>query len=90
MSCTSTTTVSPLASSAVSSARTIRVADAAKRCKNPRDWNELAKAIRETKGVKTITGTIDLTTSDRTPLKEIVIVKVEGGLKYQASIKPQS
>jgi len=65
------------------------LADAAKRCKNPRDWDELAKAIRETKGVAGITGTIDLTTPDRTPIKSAVIVKVEGSLKYHSTIKPQ-
>ena len=63
------------------------LADAAKRCENPRDWNALAEAIRTTKGVKCITGVIDLTTPDRTPIKDAVIVKVAGGLKYHATIK---
>lgn len=63
------------------------LADAAKRCKNPRDWDELAQKIRETKGVSCVTGMIDLTTPDRTPIKDAVIVKVAGGLKYHATIK---
>jgi len=60
--------------------------DAVKRCADPHDPDQLAKAIRETKGVKGITGTIDLTTPDRTPIKDAVIVKVEGGLRYHATI----
>ena len=63
------------------------LADAVKRCKDPKNAKELAKAIRETKGVVCITGTIDLTTPDRTPIKDAVIVKVEGGLKFHALIK---
>lgn len=63
------------------------LADAARRCGNPRDWNQLAEAIRSTRGVKGITGTIDLTTPDRTPVKDAVIVKVAGGLKYHATIR---
>ena len=63
------------------------LADAAKRCENPRDWDELAARIRETKGVSCITGMIDLTTPDRTPIKDAVIVKVEGSLKYHATIR---
>lgn len=62
------------------------LADAVKRCANPKDPQQLAKAIRETKGVVGITGTIDLTTPDRTPLKDAVIVKVDGGLAYHATI----
>jgi branched-chain amino acid transport system substrate-binding protein len=64
------------------------LADAVKRCENPRDWNALAKAILETTGVKCITGTIDLTTPDRTPRKSLVFVKVDGGLKYHETVKP--
>jgi branched-chain amino acid transport system substrate-binding protein len=63
--------------------------DAAKRAKDPYDRVELAKAIRETKGVVGITGTLDLTTPDRTPVKEAVIVKVDGGLKHVATIQPK-
>jgi branched-chain amino acid transport system substrate-binding protein len=63
------------------------LADAVKRC-DPRDHEQLARAIGETKGVKCITGTIDLTTPDRTPIKDAVIVKVEGGLKYHATVPP--
>jgi len=62
------------------------LADAVKRCDDPRDPDQLAAAIAATKGVKCITGTIDLTTSDRTPIKDAVIVKVEGGLKFHATI----
>lgn len=63
------------------------LADAVKRCQDPRDPDQLAAAIAATKGVNGITGTIDLTTPDRTPIKDAVIVKVEGGLKYHATIK---
>ncbi len=62
------------------------LADAVKRCENPKDPDALAQAIRETKGVACITGNIDLTTPDRTPIKDAVIVKVEGGLKFHATI----
>ena len=61
--------------------------DAVKRCPDPHKPDLLAKAIRETKGVKCVTGTIDLTTPDRTPLKDLVIVKVEGDFKFQATIQ---
>ena len=61
--------------------------DAVKRCENPQDARELAKAIATTKGVKTITGNIDLTTKDRTPIKDAVIVRVEGGLKFFKKIE---
>jgi branched-chain amino acid transport system substrate-binding protein len=60
--------------------------DAVKRCKDPKDRKELALRIRETK-VKGITGMMDLTTPDRTPSKDLVIVKIDGGLKYVATIK---
>jgi branched-chain amino acid transport system substrate-binding protein len=64
--------------------------DAAKRAKDPHDRALLAKAIRETKGVKGVTGTIDLDTPDRTPRKDLVIVKVEGGFKFFAKVAPRS
>jgi branched-chain amino acid transport system substrate-binding protein len=57
------------------------LADAVKRCKDPKDPEELGKAIAATK-YKGITGFMDLTTPDRTPKKDAVIVKVEGGLKF--------
>jgi branched-chain amino acid transport system substrate-binding protein len=60
--------------------------DAVRRAKDPRDRRELAKAIRETKGVKGITGMIDLTTPDRTPIKDLVFVKVNGAFKYHATV----
>jgi branched-chain amino acid transport system substrate-binding protein len=63
--------------------------DAVKRCPDPMDREKLAAAILETKGVKGITGTIDLTTPDHTPVKDAVIVKVEGGLKYFKTIPAQ-
>jgi branched-chain amino acid transport system substrate-binding protein len=65
------------------------LADAVKRAKDPRDPYQLRDAINATKGVKCITGTIDLTTPDRTPTKAAVIVKVEGGLKYHTTIEPE-
>jgi len=65
------------------------LADVAKRCPDPADSKALARAIAETKGVECITGRIDLTTPDRTPIKDAVVVKVEGGLKFQATIPAQ-
>jgi branched-chain amino acid transport system substrate-binding protein len=62
------------------------LADAVRRCADPKNPEQLGKAIRETKEVVGITGPIDLTTPDRTPLKDAVIVKVDGGLKYHATI----
>jgi len=57
------------------------LADAMKRCQDPKDPEQLGKAIAATK-FKGITGYMDLTTPDRTPKKDAVIVKVEGGLKF--------
>jgi branched-chain amino acid transport system substrate-binding protein len=61
--------------------------DAVKRCADPTDRAQLAKAIAATKDLKGITGTMDLTTPDRTPVKDVVIVKVEGGFKYHSTVK---
>ncbi|MCK6459611.1 MAG: ABC transporter substrate-binding protein [Planctomycetes bacterium] len=61
------------------------LADAVKRCKNPKDPEELGRAIAATK-YKGITGYMDLTTPDRTPRKDAVIVKVEGGLKFHRAV----
>jgi len=63
------------------------LADAVKRCDDPKDPDQLAAAIAATKDVKGITGTIDLTTPDRTPIKDLVIAKVEGAIKYHSTIK---
>lgn len=60
--------------------------DAVKRAADPFDQESLAKAIRETKNVKGITGMISLDNDDRTPVKDAVIVKVEGGLKFHKLI----
>jgi len=56
--------------------------DAVKRCPNPFDPEALAKAIRETKGVSGITGMISLDNDERTPVKDAVILKVDGALKF--------
>ncbi len=60
--------------------------DAVRRCKEPKDPEVLAKTIAATTGVKGITGTINMNTPDRTPIKDAVIVKVDGGLKFFKSI----
>ncbi len=61
--------------------------DAARRASPPTDPEALARAIASTKGLKLVTGTVDLSTPDRTPVKDVVIVKVEpSGLKYHATI----
>lgn len=60
--------------------------DAVKRADDPFDAESLAKAIRETKNVKGITGMISLDNEERTPVKDAVIVKVEGGLKFHKLI----
>jgi branched-chain amino acid transport system substrate-binding protein len=62
------------------------LADAVKRCKDPFDPAQLAKAIRETTGVAGITGTISLDNEERTPVKDAVIVKVDGALKFHKKI----
>ena len=62
------------------------LADAVKRCKDPKDPDALGKAIAETKFVG-ITGNIDLTTPDRTPIKDAVIVKVEGRMKFYRAVR---
>lgn len=62
------------------------LADAVKRCDDPFDPEKLAKAIRETKGVRGITGTISLDNDERTPIKDAVIVKVDGALKFHKKI----
>ena len=49
---------------------------------DPFDPEQLAKAIRETKAVKGITGMISLDNDERTPTKDAVIIKVDGGLKF--------
>ena len=42
-----------------------------------------------THGVKGITGSISLDNDERTPVKDVVIVRVEAGAKkYHATIKP--
>ncbi len=61
------------------------LADAVKRCKDPKDPEALGKAIAATK-YKGITGLMDLTTPDRTPMKDAVIVRVEGGLKFHCVV----
>jgi len=61
------------------------LADAVKRCKDPRNPDELGKAIAHTK-YQGITGFIDLNTPDRTPIKDAVIVKVEGKLKFYRAV----
>ena len=60
--------------------------DAVKRCSDPKDPEQLAKSIAATTGVTGITGTIKMNTPDRTPIKDAVIVKVDGGLKFFKSI----
>jgi branched-chain amino acid transport system substrate-binding protein len=63
--------------------------DAVRRCDDPLDRKQLARAILETKNVKGITGTIDLTSPDHTPVKDAVIVKVKGNaFTYFDTIAP--
>lgn len=64
--------------------------DAVKRAEDPFDPESLAKAIRETKDVKGITGTISLDNDERTPVKDAVIVKVAGGLKFHKLISAEA
>lgn len=56
--------------------------DAARRARDAGTPDQLAQAIAQTQGVEGVSGTIDLTTPDRTPIKDAVIVKVDGGLKF--------
>jgi len=60
--------------------------DAVKRCEDPFDPEKLAAAIDQTHGVAGITGTISLDNADRTPIKDAVIVKLEGALKFHQKI----
>ncbi len=62
------------------------LADAAKRCKDRKDRAELGRAIAATADYPGITGRISLTTPDRTPIKDAVIMKVDAGLKYYATV----
>jgi branched-chain amino acid transport system substrate-binding protein len=63
--------------------------DALKRCKDPKDPDALAAAIAATHGVVGISGEISLDNPERTPVKDVIIVKVVGGAKsYHATIKP--
>lgn len=61
------------------------LADAVKRCEDPKDPDALGAAITKT-NFAGITGTIDLSTPDRTPIKDAVIVKVEGGMKFHRAV----
>ena len=63
------------------------LADAIKRCDDPKDPDKLNAAIISTKNFAGITGVISLDTPDRTPIKDAVIVKVDGGLKFHAAVK---
>lgn len=63
--------------------------DAARRADDPKNPESLRKAINATKGVVGITGTIDLTTADRTPRKDITFVKIENGQRsFLKLVKP--
>lgn len=63
--------------------------DALKRCKDPKDAAQLRDAIAATRGVKGVTGTMSLDNADRTPIKDVVFVKIEGGAKkYHSTIRP--
>ena len=65
------------------------MADAIKRAGDSPTAEALAKAIAGTHGVKGITGSISLDNDERTPVKDVVIVRVEAGAKkYHATIKP--
>lgn len=56
--------------------------DAVKRAQDPFDNASLAKAIRETNGVEGITGEINLDNDERTPKKDLVILRVDGSFKF--------
>lgn len=60
--------------------------DAAGRARDSGGDVTLAAAIAATSGLQCVTGMIDLTTPDRTPIKDAVIVKVDGGLKFDQAI----
>jgi ABC-type branched-subunit amino acid transport system substrate-binding protein len=60
--------------------------DAAQRARDAGTPGDLAGAISATKGLKGVTGTIDLTTPDRTPVKDAVILKVEEKRKFHQAI----
>lgn len=63
--------------------------DAVKRCPDPTNPTALRDAIAATKGVQGITGTIGLDNPERTPIKDVVLVTVDGGKKkYHSTIHP--
>lgn len=60
--------------------------DAARRARDAGTPDQLAQAIAQTQGVEGVSDKIDLTTPDRTPIKDAVIVKVDGGLKFHQAV----
>jgi branched-chain amino acid transport system substrate-binding protein len=59
------------------------LADVVARAKNPQDRKELKDVIAATKGVRGVTGSIDLSTPDRTPVKDAVVLELKDGeFKY--------
>jgi branched-chain amino acid transport system substrate-binding protein len=63
--------------------------DALQRVKDPHDHAALGKAIAATKGVAGVTGTIDLTTKDRTPVKAAVVLKqTPDGFRHVQTVAP--
>lgn len=65
------------------------MSDAVQRAGEAPSAEALAKAIAATKGLKGITGSISLDNDERTPVKDVVIVRVEAGAKkYHATINP--
>lgn len=66
------------------------LADVLGRAKDPRDRRALKDAINATTGVKCVTGTIDLTTPDRTPSKDAVVLELKDGeFKYFQTVSPR-
>jgi branched-chain amino acid transport system substrate-binding protein len=79
----------PGAMAAVGHDALLVLADAIDRCADPRDHEQLAKAIAATKGVKGVTGEMSLDNPERTPRKAVVVVRVDGGFKFVKSIPPE-
>jgi branched-chain amino acid transport system substrate-binding protein len=64
--------------------------DALTRVKDPRDRKALAEAIARTSGVAGVTGKINLTTPDRTPVKPAVVLQQTAtGFRHVQTVQPQ-
>ena len=79
----------PGAMAAVGYDALIVLADAIDRCPDPFDRKLLAEAIAKTRGVKGVTGEMSLDNPERTPKKQLVVVKMDDGFKFVKAVSPE-